>query len=109
MKKIIVLIIALIITFIVVFTAMKITNGKNYEYEIEDVVNFSYFKLYENEKYGVIDKNGQVLVPAKYDLLEIPNPSKAIFIGYIEQKEEQYETEVVNDKNEKILENYSRG
>ena len=106
MKKIVGVIIVFIIILVAAFIVLKITNDK--DYEIEDVVNFSYFKLYENEKYGVIDTSGNILVPAKYDLLEIPNPSKAIFIGYIKKNEEQYETEVINNKNEKILGNYSR-
>ena len=106
MKKIIGLIIVFFIILIFSFIAIRITSDNNYE--IENVTNFSYFKLYEDEKYGVIDASGNVIVPAKYDLLEIPNPSKAVFIGYIKHNEEEFETEVLNDSNEKILEKYSR-
>ena len=106
MKKIVGVLITVIIILVAGFTIIKIRTEE--DYEIEDVVNFSYFKLYENEKYGVIGASGNILVPAKYDLLEIPNPSKPVFIGYVMQNEDQYETEVINDKNLKILENYSR-
>ena len=108
MKKIIGVLIILIIIAIATFTFIKVTNNKEYEIEIEEITNFLYFKLYENEKYGVIDDSGNILVPAKYDILEIPNPSKAVFVGSIKQTDEQYKTEVINDKNEQILENYSR-
>ena len=103
MKKIIGIVIAFIIILIAGFNIAKITNDKGYE--IEEVSNFSYFKLYKNEKYGVIDTSGNILVPAKYDSLEIPNPEKAVFIGYIKYSEQEYRTEVINDKNEQVFKN----
>lgn len=106
-KSIIVLpIIAIII--IASFIFYKIYIDKSYQ--IEEVTQFSYFKLYENEKYGVIDVNGNILVEAKYDMLTIPNPSKAVFIGYFNYDAEkgEYQTEVINDKNEKILTEYEQ-
>lgn len=79
-------------------------------YEIEDITEFSYFKLYENEKYGVIDTQGNILVEPQYDMLDIPNPSKAVFIGYFnyDSQKGEYQTEVINEKSEKILTKYTR-
>lgn len=47
--------IIIIIAIIAIFIFWKIYTDKSYE--IEEVTQFSYFKLYENEKYGVIDSN----------------------------------------------------
>lgn len=48
---IIVPILLILATIITIFLIKQ--NDKNYE--IETITQFSYFKLYENEKYGVID------------------------------------------------------
>ena len=98
--------IAIIILAGVIFFRIYIEKS----YKIEEVTQFSYFKLYENEKYGVIDSNGNILVEPKYDMLTIPNPSKGVFIGYFNYDSEkgEYQTEVLNDKNEKILIEYEQ-
>lgn len=108
MKKIILFIIVCLIILTIATIAINKLNDKSYK--LEEVNNFSYFRLYENEKYGVIDSNGNILVPAKYDMLEIPNPSKDVFIGYLNYSDQtsEYDTEVVNAQNEKILKEYSR-
>ena len=105
-KGIIILPIIVIITIITSFVFWKIYTDKSYE--IEEIIQFSYFKLYENEKYGVIDVNGNIIIEPKYDMITIPNPSKAVFIAqfnYDSQKGE-YQTEVLNNKNERILTEY---
>ena len=108
-KSIIVLpIIAIAIIILAGVIFFRIYTEKSYK--IEEVTQFSYFKLYENEKYGVIDSNGNILVEPKYDMLTIPNPSKGVFIGYFNYDSEkgEYQTEVLNDKNEKILIEYEQ-
>ena len=39
-------------------------------------------ELFENEKSGVIDKNGNKIIETKYEDVKIPNPEQAIFICY---------------------------
>ena len=105
------IIVFLVIVLIVCALGMILLNKINDKsYKLEEVAKFSYFKLYEDGKYGVIDITGKVLVPAKYEMLEIPNPSKAVFIGYTKYDAtgKDYQTEVINDKNEKILTEYIR-
>ena len=80
-------------------------NINDKDYEIEEVRNFLYFKLYENNKYGVIDKKGNILVQPIYDVVEIPNPSKAVFVAYNNGTDSK--TEVLNEKGQKILTEYS--
>lgn len=109
-KKYAIYLIGIIILFSIIVTFIIIKISKNTNYEIENIKEFSYFKLYENEKYGVIDRKGNILVEPKYEMLVIPNPSKAVFIGYFnyDSQKGEYETEVINEKNEKILTKYNQ-
>lgn len=109
-KKYIIIFLAVIILISIIVIMTVIQISRNTTYEIEDITEFSYFKLYENEKYGVIDNKGNILVEPKYEMLIIPNPSKAVFIGYFNYNSQngEYETEVVNEKNEKILTKYEQ-
>ena len=107
-KKIFLLVLIIVTAIAIAFLFMNQKIDK--DYEIEQVTQFSYFKLYENEKYGVIDTNGTILVEPKYDMLVIPNPSKAVFIGYFNYNSQtgEYQTEVLNEKNEKIFTKYTQ-
>lgn len=78
-------------------------------YTIEKVDEFSYFILYEDEKYGVINSEGKIIVEPKYEMIIIPNPSKDVFIGYLNYNtKEEYKTEILNSKNERILTKYEK-
>lgn len=109
-KYIIIPIILLCILIIVGIITTIIIKQNDKSYKIEEITTFSYFKLYENEKYGVIDAKGNILVEPKYDNIDIPNPSKPIFVGYFnyDSQKGEYQTEVVNEKNEKILTQYEK-
>ena len=54
MKKL--LIIIPIILVIIILVAVGVITNNNLKYEIEEVSEYNYFKLYQNQKYGVIDK-----------------------------------------------------
>lgn len=107
-KKSMIVLPIIVIILVVGFLIWKKYMDKSYE--IETISEILYFKLYENEKYGVMDAKGNILVDPKYDMLDIPNPSKAVFIGYFnyDSQKGKYQTEVINDKNEKILTKYTR-
>ncbi len=98
----IVLIIVLAIA-VAVYIIYKMQN--DISYELEEVGQYKYLKLYENEKYGIIDTSGNILIEAQYDQINIPNPSKAVFVCY-EESEEQTTTKVLNEKNEPIFTEY---
>ena len=82
MKKNKIIVIAILAIIVIAISSifiynMIIKNGR--EYEIEKVNNYNYFVLKHEEKYGVIDRNGNVIIQAKYEDVKIPNPEKAIF------------------------------
>ena len=55
----------------------------------------------ENDKYGVINTNGEKIVKTEYDDVKIPNPEKAVFICYKDNN-----TKVLNEKGEEIYTEY---
>ena len=84
-------------------------NELNLHYKIEEISEYNYFILEQNGKYGVIDKSGNIVIDADYEAVQIPNPSKDIFICIKEynQDTKEYATVVYNGKKEEILSNYN--
>lgn len=87
MKKKVIIGIGLIILFILLAiagTVLFILNNKKNENK-ETIYNiaekeYEYFILYVNEKYGVIDNQGNIVVNPDYDSIVIPNPKEELFI-----------------------------
>lgn len=107
-KKFLLIFLIILVAVIAVVIAIMLLKEKSYEYNVEEVTEFSYFTLYQNQKYGVIDKNGNIIIEAQYDRVSIPNPSKPVFICYYEAQEEKYKTKVFNDKKEEIFSQYEQ-
>ena len=57
-------------------------NNLKYKYELSTIQDsqIQYYKLEQDGKYGVIDKNGNIVLQPTYAKIDIPNPTKAIFI-----------------------------
>ena len=99
-----VIIILLIIAIYIFFSS--IANKSKYEF-VEENINKNFF-LMGNEKYGVINKQGEVVIQNKYDIIQIPNPEKPVFICMKNYKAEtgEYDTNVYNEKGEEIFTNF---
>ena len=97
----IILVVAVILTIIII-------NESQLQYTVEQIKEYNYFVLIEGEKYGVIDKDANVIIEPNYIAVQIPNPSKPVFIcvNSYNQDSKDYETVVYNEKKEIILENY---
>lgn len=110
MKKSIIVICIIVIILIVGLLTFKAfsTNGNSLNYELEKVSEINYKLLKQNNKFGVINKNGEVVVSPIYDEIDIPNPSKSLFICMYDYntENEQYSIKVLNDKSEQILYEY---
>lgn len=109
-KTILISIIIAIIMITVTIGVIVYKNINNKSYELEKVEKYSYFKLYKNQKYGVIDDKGNTVIEAIYDEVNIPNPSKAVFICYNDYNETtgEYKARVLNEKKEEILTNFEK-
>ena len=102
MKKIIIIIFLAILLISVIFGVSSYLMTQNSrEYEIEEVKQYNYFVLKQNDLFGVIDKKGNIIVEPQYDEIQIPNPEKAIFVCYNAEK-----TEVFNERKEQLFTQY---
>ena len=103
-KGILILIIALFIIGII-FIINNINNNK-YNYTIETIKNedIKYYVYEVNGLYGVIDKDGNNVIDAKYAKIDIPNPKKDFFI--IKEKDDSKNNKIINSKGEQLLTSY---
>ena len=81
-KNIIVFIIVLVIILAGVIGVTIYLNNLKYKYELSVIQDseIKYYKLEKDGLYGVIDKEGNVVIEPKYASIDIPNPTKAVFI-----------------------------
>ena len=105
MKKISIIIIAIVIFILTIIVSIigynkMIINNRNYE--AEKVKQYNYFILKKDELYGIIDRKGNMVVVPQYTDIKIPNPEKGVFVCY-----QGDSTKVLNEKGEEILTQYS--
>lgn len=75
MKKIILVVLIIIAVILGIFIVKNKTYDK-FNYQIEEISEYDYYVYTENEKFGVIDKQGKVVIQANYSKVVIPNPRK---------------------------------
>ncbi len=100
MKKFII-IFTLIVIAIIGVVVIKNNKEKKYNYKIETISEYKYYIYKENNQYGVIDENGNVIIEAKYNNVIIPNPSRDIFVCYVDEK-----ADILNSNKEKLFTKY---
>ena len=100
MKKIKILIVFAVILAVIV--SIYAATRQKKEYYIEEIKEYKYHILYKQEKMGVIDEKGNIIIEPIYQYIQIPNPEKPVFICMEEDK-----NKVLNEKNEEILNEFS--
>lgn len=100
-KKSVIIVISIVIIVISLAISIYIPNRKKIEEKIEDN-SISYHLLKREEKYGIINGNGDIIIEPQYEEIIIPNQHKAVFICKNDE-----EKKVVNAKNETIFNKYS--
>ena len=100
-KKIIIIILVIIAIAVSTYCIVNKIQNENRKYEIAQINEYKYFISKENEKYGVIDTEGNTIIDTKYEDIKIPNPEKAVFICY-----QNDSTKVLNEKGEEIYTQY---
>lgn len=102
------IILGIVILIVVITVVIFIINKIDYNYTVEEVKEFNYNIITKNERYGVINKYGEIVVEPIYDMVQIPNPSKAVFICMDKYNSEtkEYKTTVLNDKKEILFNVY---
>ena len=83
-----------IIIVIIAIVAVYMVNEMKYAYQIEEVKEINYATLVQEGKYGVIDKTGKIIIEPTYNGIQIPNPSKPVFvcIGEYDKEAKEYDT-----------------
>lgn len=106
-KKVIATIIALIVIIMVAVSVVALFQKKEQPVIAETVEYFSY---HTDDKWGVINSKGDIVIEATYDeMIIIPDSTKDIFIyNYdVNYENETYKTKVINSKREEIFKDYS--
>lgn len=98
--------ICFIAVVIIVASVFVLVSKKKHEpsrdYTLLDVSEYLYYPLQSNNRYGVIKRDGTVVVEPIYDEVQVPNQDRAIFI-----LKEDNTYKVLNDKAEQIFKDVS--
>ena len=95
LKKVFLLVILLAVVLGIVFAVVNKNSDKGVALQTINENDVKYYILRVNNKFGVIDKEGNIVVEPKYGDLVIPNPTKDVFL-YTEGNE-------INNKNYKAI------
>ena len=106
--KVFAVLIAIVVIVMCIFLVKKLlTKAKN----TQNVGATSYFSLYKDNKWGVINLAGEyVIAPTYQEMLIVPDSSKEVFLCTYDVNEEtgEYKTKAVNSKNEQIFTGYTK-
>lgn len=106
-KKVIAVITLLAVIIMFLFAIQKILQNN----VGEEITSTSYFTVYTNEKWGVIDSKGKTIIEPQYEeMIVIPNKTEAVFICTydVDYENNTYKTKVINEKNKEIFKNYEK-
>ena len=105
-KKVIIGLIIIVLVIIGIVCKVRYDNAR--KYELEQVTSIDYLLLIEEGRCGVINKAGEVVISPIYDDIQIPNPSKPVFIcmDNYDENTKEYNITVLNEKSERILYEY---
>jgi len=109
MKKVFGLFICIAVIIMIIVSIKNILNG-NDDTTIEQGAK-TYFTVYSNQKWGVIDNNGNTVIKPQYDeMVVIPNKDKPIFIYAYDINDEtgEYKTKAINEKGEELFAGYDK-
>lgn len=108
MKKVIATIIAIVV---LVMFCMSLKNLLTRDVEKDQDISTltTYFSIYENNKWGVMDNKGNIIIEPTYEeMVLIPDENTDLFVCTynVNYNDETYETKVLNAENEEILTEY---
>lgn len=107
-KKVFAVIIAIVVLVMFIFIIKSIlTKGK----DTGKITSNSYFTVYQDNKFGVIDNTGSsVIAPSYQEMIIIPNNKKDVFLCTydINVQSGEYKSKALNSKNEEIFTDYNK-
>lgn len=105
-QKVFAVIIAIAVVIMFIFIIRNVLKERK---EIKK--EYEYFALYAQNKWGVINQDGEeVIQPSYQEMIVIPDKTKEVFICTYNVNEENgtYQTKAVNSNNEEILTGYDQ-
>lgn len=103
---------AVIILFVVIIMCVVMLFGIFDDDDSKgNVTSIDYFAAYQNNKWGVIDSNGNIVIDPSYaEMIVIPNSKKDVFLCTFDVNYDDgtYNTKALNSKNEEIFTNYEQ-
>lgn len=106
-KKVIAVIVAILVIIMFIIGIITLLTKENKPKEVK--IASSFYPVYTNKKWGVINQSGEIIIPAEYEeIITIPDTKKDIFICTydVDYKQNTYKTKVINSKNEEKFTNY---
>lgn len=106
LKKVFGVLIGLVVMIMVIVSIVKLIKN---HHETNQLMGTAYFTVLENNKWGVIDNKGNVVIQPEYDeMITIPNSQKGIFVCTYDVIDNTYKTKVINEKNEQLFSEYEQ-
>ncbi len=109
MKKVIAVAFAFVVLIMVIVLMIKFPSMRS-RVESKNVAN-SYLVVETNDKWGVINSKGDIVIDAKYDdMIVIPDPTKAIFICQenVNLENGTYTSYAIDDKSNRLFASYDQ-
>lgn len=109
MKKVFAVIIAIIVIamFIIGMKELLKESSKTNE----KTFALAYYTLYENEKWGVIDTRGNIVIKPEYEeMIVIPDNTKPVFICMenVDYTNNTFKTKAIDEKGKQLFTNYEQ-
>ena len=105
-QKVFAVIIAIAVIIMFVFIIKNVLKERE-----EITKDYEYFALYSQNKWGIINQEGEVVIQPSYEeMIVIPDKTKDVFICLYNVNEETgtYQTKAINSKDETILTGYEQ-
>ena len=94
--------------FVILIRKFATTDTKN---STEKKTANTYYTMYDNDKWGIINSQGETVISPMYDeMVIVPNYEKSVFVVTynVNYENETYSSKAVNDKNEQLFTNYDK-
>ena len=107
MKKVIATIIAFVVIVMIILSLKNLLGGDERNKDVSSLK--TYISVLENNKWGVIDNNGNIVIDLVYDeMIIIPNRNEDVFVCTydVDYNNEKYQTKILDENGKEILKQY---
>ncbi len=108
LKKVFAVIVAIIVVIMFIFIIKGILTKDKEQVKI---TSKDYFVVFQNNKWGVIDSSGNIVIDPSYEeMITIPNSKNDVFLCIydVNYGTGEYKTKALNSKNEEIFTQYEQ-